>query len=197
MEGKALITQPKGLRCGDRRVRAGVAVLLGSAAALVLVVLVCAVDHQVASGTSLLQGFRTSSVGWQGWGPELVVSGHIAPANEIGRWTTIPQPWDKSLHETRPVFRDEFHDLHAQDGWSGQSDMGEWFANHTVEENEDMFPGLMSDVGSEWGPELMASPAFDLHYHQLRFAAMCSARLCACFTCYATKSDTYSSANHV
>jgi len=52
---------------------------------------------------------RRSGVGWEGWGPELVVNGKIAPEAEIGRWTTIPEPFDKDLHETRPA-RPEIED---------------------------------------------------------------------------------------
>ena len=90
---------------------------------------------------------HSSQAGWEGWGPELVINGHIAPQEDIGRWTTIPEPWDSTLHESRPVFF-ESEDVPAEDGRSGQDAMGRWFLNHTVEENQEMFPGLMSDTAS-------------------------------------------------
>jgi len=112
-------------------------------------------------------------VGWEGWGPELVRDGKIAPENEIGRWSTIPDQWDRALHETRPtIFGVE--EVPWEDGRSGQSAMRRWFDNHTnITENEEdnvyeMFPELTSEVGSHWGPEFTDSAAFESHHHALR-----------------------------
>ena len=120
-----------------------------------------------ACGSRLTFSRCSSFVGWEGWGPELVLHGKLAPAEESGRWTTIPEPFDSTLHETRPVFRGGVsgREIAAEDGSSGQLAMADWFANHTVAHNEDMFPGLMSDAASQWGPELSTKPAFYSAYH--------------------------------
>ena len=121
-------------------------------AALVVIAIVCGKGN---ARTSLLQGFRTSSVGWEGWGPELVINGHLAPEHDIGTWTTIPEPWGKrniqetkdfavvhDLHETRPDLRGE-EEVSSHDPLSRSHRMAGWFANRTLEENKESFGELL------------------------------------------------------
>ena len=115
-----------------------------------------------------------------------MLHGRLAPADEVGRWTTIPEPWDSRLHETRPVFHGDGsgREVATEDGWSGQRAMADWFANHTTDENEERFPGLMSDEAAKWGPELASQKAFYSAYHTtVRRRAPRSRDLCPAGDC--------------
>jgi hypothetical protein len=116
-----------------------------------------------------------------------MLHGKLAPAEEIGRWTTIPEPFDSTLHETRPVFRGHVsgREIAAEDGLSRQRAMSDWFANTTVADKEEMFPGLMSDATSHWGPELATEPAFYSAYHATvgRRAPLTGRDLCPAADC--------------
>lgn len=91
----------------------------------------------------------------------------LAPAEEVGRWTTILEPFDSTMHEKHPVFRTDFtgHKVADEDAWSGQREKAKRRAKKDLPENEAMFPGLMSDAASHWGPEFAVHPSFYSSYH--------------------------------